>query len=167
MEKVNQIIQELNSEMIHQKNVLTKYKKCHFVLTKLQLISNSISIGCGSSAAVTIATGVGIPASVTLSTVSAIFAGMGVMCSVIDQRLLKKIHKHYQLMVLARTLDLRLFQKHLCDEEVNEQDVKNILEMMGKYYQQKDMIETNSLFVSKNIEQLAKEFRIALNGSGQ
>ena len=165
LEKVGEIVDSLNEEMIHRKTILKKYKLAHCILVKSQLLMNSLSIACGSSSAISLASGIGVGIGIGLSATTAVTARLGVFCNMLDQKVLSKIHKHYQLMLLARTLDLKLFQKYLYDEQVTEKDFQNIMDMMSKYFQQKDLLETKNLFVSSNISQLAEEYKKQLNGN--
>ena len=48
---------------------------------------------------------------------------------------------------------------------MTEKDFQNIMDMMSKYLQQKDLLETKNLFVSSNISQLAEEYKKQLNGN--
>lgn len=164
VQKVSEIVTSLNEELAHRRKILSRYKMTHCLLTKSQLLLNSISIACGSSTAVTLATGIGSVPGVVLSIITASTAGIGVLCNLIDSKVLSKIHKHYQLMILARTLDLKLFQKYLYDEQISSEDFNQIMDMMANYFRQKDLIETKNLFVSGNINDLAKQFKQQLNG---
>lgn len=165
IEKVSAILSELNEEMLHRKKILSRYKLTHCLLQKSQLVLNSASIACGSSAAVSISTGLGIVPGVALSVTTASTAGLAVLLSIIDQKILSKIHTHYQLLILARTLDLKLFQKYLYDAEISVGDFNAIIDMISTYHKERDVVITKSLFVSNNINELDQEFKKRLNGS--
>jgi hypothetical protein len=163
LQKISEIVEQLDNQQNHHKAMLKKYKLWHSIFSKSQIILNSISIGTGSSAAISFASGLGVTFGIVLSTITASSCGLGVFFNIMDQRLLKKIHRHYQLMVLARTLDLKLFSKHLCDGIVTAEDFQQIAKMMTDYYQRYDLIQTKSLFVGDTITHLAREYHALLN----
>jgi len=164
-EKVANILHTLNEDLVHHKTLLSKYKRYHCIMIKSQLFLNILSIALGSSAAVTIASGIGSPAGLILSSLTASSAGLDILCNLLNERVLKKTNKHYQLMILARTIDLKLFEKYLYNGEITEEDFTQILNMMGKYYQERDLIESKSLSNEGNINELSKQFKILLNGT--
>lgn len=164
IEKIAKILNEINNDLKHHKSILNKYKRAHCILYKTQLILNTTSLACGSSTAITLLSGLA-PGAIVLSVTASISAGIGIFANILDKNVLKKIHKHYQLCVLARTLDLKVFEKHLFDNEISEHEFKDIMEMINKYFQSKDLIMTKSIFVSSSINQLAQEFNLN-NGNG-
>jgi hypothetical protein len=162
LEKVSNILQNLTDDIAKRKVILSRYKSAHCLLNKGQLVLNSLSVGCGSSAAVSFASGIGSPAGMALSITTVISAGLGVFFQILDGRVLHKIHKHYQLHILSRTLDLNLFQTILSTENLKSEDFNKVVTMMSQYYKERDLIETKSLFVNNNITELSKEFKNAL-----
>lgn len=153
-EKINKI----NNDLAHHKIIAGKYKRAHCVISNTQICLNSISLAFGSSMAISLATGIGAPVATGFSIVCAISSGLGLFSNVLDKRILKKVHKHYQLMVLARTLDLKLFSKHLYDNKISPEEFKLITDKISEYYRERDLIITKNLFVGSNIQELAKEF---------
>ena len=164
LEKVSNILQNLSDDISKRKMILSRYKKIHCFLNKGQFVLNSVSIGCGSSAAISFGSGVGSPIGMGLSVTTVVTAGLGVFFHVLDNRILSKIHKHYQLQVLSRTLDFNLFQTILSGngDNISTEVFGKIVTMMTQYYKERDMIETKSLFVTNNIMELSKEFKSAL-----
>lgn len=157
LEKVDKIIDNLSNELKERKNIISRYKNVHCVLKKLQIICNSVSVGLGSSAALSFTSGIGAPAGVGLAATTSITAALGILCQIFDERVMRKLHKHIQLQTLARNFDLNLFDKYMKDSNLTTQNWKEILTLLQKFYTDKDMLESKSLFSGPNISQLLKE----------
>lgn len=163
IEKVNVILSELEIDEQHHKKLSRKYKKLHSIFYNAQLLANLSSIGLCSSALGSLCLGIGVVTSIPLSTIGVILAGLGMVFSLGDKRVLKKLKKHSQLASLAKSANLELFQKYLCDEKVDEKEFVEIIKTMEGYYNRKDKMNENSVLVGESRNAILKE---VMNGNG-
>ena len=166
-DKIAAILNQVYQDFTHHKKLLKRYKKIHCILHKAQLLLNTTALACGSSTAVTLISGL-IPGAIFLSSTASISAGLGILTSLFDRNVLKKIQKHHQLIVLARTLDLKIFENYLYDHQISDEEFPKVMKLIYNYYESQDLIMSKSIVVGGNLATLTKEFQIhTLNGNNK
>ncbi len=167
LEKIATILNEVYQDFCHHKKLFKRYRRIHCILHKTQLLLNTTALACGSSTAVTLMSGI-LPGAIVLSSTASISAGLGILTSLIDRNVLKKIQKHHQLIVLARTLDLKMFENYLYDHRVSDTEFPEVMKLIYNYYESQDLIMSKSIIVGGNLATLTKDFQMhALNGNGK
>ena len=157
LNRTNEIIKELKKEEKHYKSVYKKYKKLHKTMYISQLLCNSTSIVSGACTAGTLATGVGVIAAIPLGFIGMITGGFGILFGIFDQKTLKKMKKHSNIVQLCQSVDSEILRKYLIDQHITKEEFSEILNMMEKYYTHKEELRSKSQLIG-NIENLKNEF---------
>ena len=79
------------------------------------------------------------------------------MFGTFDQKALKKMKKHSKLVQLCQSIDSQILKKYLSDQVITKEEFTEILNMMEKYYTEKEEIRSKNILVG-NLENLKKEF---------
>ena len=124
----------------------------------IQLLLNSTSLAtetCGTCGL--FASGIGAVISVPFGIISVASGIVGILFGMFDQKALKKLKKHSQLIQLIRTTDSEILRKFLHDQVITKDEFSEILKLIEKYYVWKDELRGKSQLVG-NIEKLRYEF---------
>ena len=157
LNRTNEIIKELKKEEKHYQSVYKKYKKLHKTLYTIQLLCNSTSVASGACTAGTLITGAGVIASIPLGLVSMTTGIFGIFLGIIDQKIMKKIKKHSQIVQLCQSVDSDILKKYLIDQHITKEEFSQIINMMEKYYTSKEELRSKSRLIG-NIENLKVKF---------
>ena len=157
LNRCNAILEELKEEKKHYELTYKKYKRLHKTMYTTQLICNTTSVASGGCAVGTLASGIGVVAALPLGLVGMISGGIGIMFGTFDQKALKKMKKHSKLVQLCQSIDSQILKKYLSDQVITKEEFTEILNMMEKYYTEKEEIRSKNILVG-NLENLKKEF---------
>ena len=111
----------------------------------------------GGCAVGTLASGIGAVASIPLGLVGMISGVIGIMLGTFDQKALKKIKKHSNIVQLYQSIDGEILRKYLNDQHITKEEFSEILNMMEKYYKSKEELRSKSRLIG-NIENIKSEF---------
>ena len=77
--------------------------------------------------------------------------------AIFDQKVLKKMKKHSKLVQLAATMNSKIMQKYLNDQQITKEEFSEVLKILEKYYALKEELRSKSQLVG-NLETLKAEF---------
>ena len=122
-----------------------------------QLLCNSSSIPSGACTAGTLVTGVGVIAAIPLGFIVLVTGGFAILFGTFDQKTLKKMKKHSNILQLCQSLNSEILRKYLIDQHITKEEFSEILNIMERYYTHKEELRAKSRLIG-NIESLKSEF---------
>jgi hypothetical protein len=151
---VNEILSELKQDKSLHDRMRKRYKVLHTVLYHVHFIANTAAIGFGSGVIGTLSSGVGAPLSVPFAVGNIALGSLGVIAGMLDKRMIKKIKKHSDVLSACRVAE---HEVNRC--LVSDVSVTAVLDVVEKYYKQKEELESKALLNGNNLDKLRQEYR--------
>lgn len=121
---------DLDTQSDKYRRCTSRYKQAYKVLDSIQyVLEAATALGAGSSLA-TLTTGVGLPVSIAIGSVTAGVGGLRLINQLIMKKLISKINKHSKLTVLADSKYysiMLLINKALSDNTIDEKEFEKIM----------------------------------------
>lgn len=131
--RVGQILSiksDLDTQSDKYRRCTSRYKKAYKILDSIQyVLEAATALGAGSSLT-TLTTGVGLPVSIAIGSVTVGVGGLRFINQLIMKKLIRKINKHSKLSVLADSKYnsiMLLINKALSDNTIDEKEFEKIM----------------------------------------
>ncbi len=168
LQKANEVLKYLSDEAEHYRIVAKKYKRAKTGINFATFACGGISgvLSAGSVAAA--ATGIGIPASIPIGGVAAVFGCGAAALTGVYKKLEPKLLKHCKIMTLAMSkFDSvnRILSKSLVDGKITDAEFQNVMNEKEGYRIKKEIFRKGTLpkgskkQSSTDIEQLREQIR--------
>jgi uncharacterized membrane protein (DUF485 family) len=149
-----EILAELKQDKCLHDKMRKRYKVLHTILYHIHFIANTAAIGFGSGVIGTLSSGVGVPLSVPFAVGNIALGSVGVVAGMLDKRMIKKIKKHSDVLSACRVTEREVNRCMISDVSMTD-----ILDVVEKYYKQKEELESKALLNGNNLDKLRQEFR--------
>ena len=151
---VEEILSELKADKDLHDRMRKRYKVLHTILYHVHFIANTAAIGFGSGVIGTLTSGVGAPLSVPFAVGNIALGSLGVIAGMLDKRMIKKIKKHSDVLSACRVTEREVNRCLISDVSMSD-----VLDVVDKYYKQKEELESKALLNGTNLDKLRQEYR--------
>lgn len=149
-----EILSELKADKDLHDRMRKRYKVLHTILYHVHFIANTAAIGFGSGVIGTLTSGFGAPLSVPFAVGNIALGSLGVIAGMLDKRMVKKIKKHSDVLSACRVTEREVNRCLISDVSMSD-----VLDVVDKYYKQKEELESKALLNGNNLDKLRQEYK--------
>lgn len=146
---VNDYVSELLNQLLEDERqhelAYKKYKLCHRGLHLAKVLTNLLSVASHSTSLVSLATTVGVPISVVLSSIGLGSTAVNILCTEIDDIKIKKLKSHLHVVLLAKRTHAAVIKQSLYSDSQSIDDCNTIIELINAYFLEKSKFLNYSL----------------------
>lgn len=164
LNKATLVVSYLDAQARHYKNVRKKYAKARSVMHKVAITTGSLSVALTGTGLATSLMGPGMMVGVPIASAGAVCGVVSATCTAIMKKLSKKISKHDQQIMLAKSKSNTItdrISRALRDRVIDDKEFSIIIAEEDKYEKMKAQIGKKAVVVTeeerKNIYQSVRD----------